>query len=45
MNMDNFTNRAEAYAKGRPGYTNETIEKITEFASKDRRYDYKLKKS
>lgn len=28
MNIDNFTNRAEAYAKGRPGYTNECIEKI-----------------
>lgn len=35
MSTDNFTGRAEAYAKGRPGYTNETIEKITGFASKD----------
>ena len=35
MNIDNFTNRAAAYAKGRPGYTKETIEKIIEFASSD----------
>lgn len=35
MNINNFTHRAEAYAKGRPGYTNETIEKIIEFASND----------
>ena len=41
MNIDSFTNKAEAYAKGGPGYTNETIEKITEFASKDSRHNYK----
>ena len=35
MSIDSFTSRAEAYAKGRPGYTNETIEKIIEFASND----------
>ena len=32
MNIDNFTNRAVAYAKGRPGYTKETIDKIIELA-------------
>ena len=35
MNLDNFTNRAEAYAKGRPGYPQEAIDKILEFASKE----------
>lgn len=35
MNIDNFTNRAEAYAKGRPGYPKEAIEKIMEFVSSD----------
>lgn len=30
MNIDNFTNRAQAYAKGRPGYTIDCIEKICE---------------
>lgn len=33
MNIDNFTNRAEAYAKGRPGYPKEAIDKIMEFVS------------
>ncbi|WP_310603996.1 class I SAM-dependent methyltransferase [Anaerosporobacter sp.] len=32
MNIDNFTNRAEAYSKGRPGYTSECIDKIIELA-------------
>lgn len=32
MSIDNFTNRAEAYAKGRPGYTAEAIEKMIELA-------------
>lgn len=32
MSIDNFTNRAEAYAKGRPGYTNESVAKIIELA-------------
>lgn len=32
MNIDNFTNRAEAYAKGCPGYTDEAVDKIIEFA-------------
>lgn len=35
MNIDNFTNKAEAYAKGRPGYPKEAIDKIREFASKE----------
>lgn len=33
MNLDNFTNKAEAYAKGRPGYPREAFEKIIELAS------------
>lgn len=32
MNIDNFTNRAEAYAKGRPGYTDESVKQIIELA-------------
>lgn len=32
MSIDNFTNRAEAYAKGRPGYTDEAVKKIIELA-------------
>lgn len=32
MNIDNFTGRAEAYAKGRPGYTKEAVDKIVELA-------------
>ena len=32
MSIDNFTNRAEAYAKGRPGYPKEVIKKIIEIA-------------
>ena len=32
MSIDNFTNRAEAYAKGRPGYPKEVIQKIIEIA-------------
>lgn len=32
MNIDNFTNKAEAYAKGRPSYPQEAIEKIMEYA-------------
>lgn len=35
MNIDNFTYRAKAYAKGRPGYTRECIEKIIELAPTD----------
>jgi len=35
MNLENFTGKAEAYAKGRPGYPNAAIEKILEFASPD----------
>lgn len=35
MNIDNFTNKAEAYAKGRPGYPKEAIDKIRELASKE----------
>ncbi len=35
MNIDNFNNRAEAYAKGRPGYPPECINKILEFAPHD----------
>ncbi|MDE7299705.1 MAG: class I SAM-dependent methyltransferase [Lachnospiraceae bacterium] len=31
-NTDKFTNRAEAYAKGRPGYPREAVEKILSFA-------------
>jgi len=32
MSINNFTNRAEAYAKGRPGYPKEVIHKIMELA-------------
>lgn len=32
MGIDNFTNRAEAYAKGRPGYTDVAVAKIIELA-------------
>lgn len=35
MNLDNFTNKAEAYAKGRPGYPREAFEKIIELASSE----------
>lgn len=35
MNTENFTGKAEAYAKGRPGYPKAAIEKILEFASSD----------
>lgn len=35
MDLENFTNRAEAYAKGRPGYPKEAIDKIMEYASSD----------
>ena len=35
MDLDNFTNRAEAYAMGRPGYTKEAIEKIAELVPED----------
>lgn len=32
MSIGNFTNRAEAYAKGRPGYTDVAVTKIIELA-------------
>lgn len=32
MNLDNFTNRARAYAMGRPGYCREAVEKILSLA-------------
>lgn len=32
MSIDNFTGRAEAYAKGRPGYPKAAIERIVELA-------------
>ena len=35
MSIDNFTKRAEAYAKGRPGYTKEAVGKIMELVPKD----------
>lgn len=35
MNLENFTGKAEAYAKGRPGYPKAAIEKILEFALPD----------
>lgn len=39
MNIDNFTGRAEAYAKGRPGYTKEAVDKIVELAPNYIRWD------
>lgn len=33
MSLDNFTHRAAAYAKGRPGYPKEAIDKIIKLAS------------
>ena len=35
MNLENFTGKAEAYAKGRPGYPKEAIERILGVASSD----------
>ena len=35
MNTENFTGRAEAYTKGRPGYPAEAIKAIVEFAPSD----------
>ena len=35
MNLDNFTGKAEAYAKGRPGYPKAAIDKILGLASVD----------
>ena len=35
MNLDNFTGKAEAYAKGRPGYPKAAIDKILGLASAD----------
>lgn len=35
MSIENFTGKAVAYAKGRPGYPKAAIEKILEFASSD----------
>ena len=32
MSIDSFTNRAAAYAKGRPEYPKEVIQKIIEIA-------------
>lgn len=35
MNIENFTGKAEAYAKGRPGYPNEAIEAICRMVQSD----------
>lgn len=35
MSLNNFTNKAAAYAKGRPGYPKEAFEKIIELASSE----------
>jgi SAM-dependent methyltransferase len=38
MNIENFTGKAEAYSKGRPGYPQAAIDKITGLATSDAVY-------